>query len=271
MKFIAGSKTFFIGEYSVVFGGSCIVFICDPIFELIVEKGSKELIGINKNSPGYKFYNLHQSDFKEYEIKFCDPHNGKGGWGASSAQYTLLYKFFLNIKKMNFNLSLFLNEYRNIAKSGNIFPSGADCLSQYYNHNIYYDSSKNIIEKIEWKFPNLDFFILKTNTKISTYKHLRNLVNLDISKLQFFVEQVKNSFNSLDEKEFLKNFQNFFYELEKNNLVISQTSLLVRKILELKHVKAAKGCGALSSDTILVIFDRGYRDLIESSIMQLIN
>lgn len=270
MQFSAGSKTFLCGEYSVVFGGSCIVLVTEPRFKLIAEKGPTRLIGISEYSPGFKFYDSHKNIFEGFSVKFIDPYDHRGGFGASSAQYSLLYKLFLKLVGGNFDINLFLNEYQNTAESKKILPSGADCVAQFFDHNIYYDSAKKFAKKIEWKFPNLDFFILKTNVKISTYQHLKNLKNFDCSNLHFFANKIKESFENLDEKIFTKNLQNFFCELERNNLVIPQTSKSVREILALDHVKAAKGCGSLAADTILIVCDRGFKKQTKNSAMEII-
>lgn len=262
MELISGSKTFLIGEYAVLFGGSAIVLISPPYFKIRIGKGVSKLKGISVHSPAGRFYSLNRSTFAGLSIKFYDPHHHSGGWGASSAQYALLYRLYLKMVRCDFDTTSFLNIYRGFSETNRIFPSGADCLAQYFNQNIFFDSSNNEVCSMEWKFPNLDFIVVKTNIKVFTYEHLMNLSSIDTSKLQYFTLQVKNSFDTNNENLFLENLQNFFRELEDKNLVIPQTSCFVREILKINHVRAAKGCGAMSADTILVVFDKGFRENI---------
>lgn len=271
MKFYSGSKTFLAGEYNVLFKGKCIVLVTEPYFTLSVNKGTSKLTGIPSDSPGFKFYNQHIDIFHNLSIEFSDPHKGSGGWGASSAQYALLYKLFLHITKQKFIVDNFLHEYRLLAATSSILPSGADCLSQYENHTIFFDSKKNYYEHINISFPNLDFFIVKTKTKIPTHLHLQTINNLYTVNLENFTNRIFQAIKTKNEDIFCKNIQDFFSELENLNLVIPATSNLVKEILKIQGVKAAKGCGALSADTILVVCNKQHKTEIHQEVFSIIN
>ncbi|MBE6447430.1 MAG: hypothetical protein E7015_03020 [Alphaproteobacteria bacterium] len=272
MNLFAGSKTFLVGEYGVLFGGSCVVLITPPEFSLEIIKGETSLRGISKLSPGYRFYKCHEEAFKNFSIKFSDPYNGKGGFGASSAQYSLLYKAYLKITSCQFDLDKFLDEYRDLASSNRgISPSGADCLAQFNNFSTYYDPSKKVIQQLEIDFPNLDFCIFKTKTKISTHEHLRRLPKINTNELNHISDQVYQSILSKNESKFCENLQKFFQELQSMKLVLSSTSDLVSEISNIPGVYVAKGCGALSADTILVIFLKSLRNEIIDQIRNVLN
>lgn len=267
MRFYAGSKTFLVGEYNVLFGGDGIVLINEPNFSLTAAKSDKSsLTGIPPKSPGYKFYEAHKDVFRNFSINFEDPHKMRGGWGASSAQYSLLYKLFLRLTDSSFDVNHFLNEYQKLSKSGEVLPSGADCLAQFENHNICYRSKTRSYENLDLNFLNLGIHIFKTKNKVTTYRHLKTLDNLKTDNLQFFTEQTYNAIKNIDEAAFCDSVQEFFRELEKMNLVIPETSALVREILKLDGVKAAKGCGALSADTILVVYEKSKKDRVIESV-----
>ncbi len=263
MKLITGSKTFLVGEYAVLFGGAAVVLINRPNFELDIRKGKTELLGISKSTPAYRLYDKYYEKFSGLRLKFRDPHKIKGGLGSSSAQYVLLYKLLLK----QFLVDDFLDEFRSLSEFKGVPPSGADCLAQYFNHHIYYDSASRTVKCIDWKFPNLDFIVVRTMTKVFTHSHLKKLEHPNVQRLKFFVDCVKNSFITCNEKMLIQNVQDFFYELENLGLVIPKTSAMVREILNLKYVRAAKGCGALAADTILIIFERGHRaEVLKSSL-----
>ncbi len=270
MKFYAGSKTFLVGEYSVLFGGTCILLITPPYFELTVITGKTALTGISRKSQAYKLYNNHKDIFRGLAINFKDPHKRTGGWGASSAQYSLLYKLYLKLNGNLFEVNKFLNEYRYLSDNNSILPSGADCLAQYENQSIYYNSCNRYYEPIKWHFKNLDFYIFKTKKKIITHEHLKTINNLKADELKYYSSEVYKAMKSANENDFCKNLQLFFWALEKLKLVVTETSNLVRLILKLKGVKAAKGCGALSADTILVVFEKKYKKQLIESINNLI-
>ncbi|MDR2781719.1 MAG: hypothetical protein LBB21_04695 [Holosporaceae bacterium] len=250
----AGSKTFLVGEYSVLFGGGAIVLVTTPKFQLKIKNGETQLIGIEKHSPAHCFYQTR--NFDGLSIEFCDPHNGSGGFGASSAQFAMLYRLHLQLIHKKFDIDSFLTEYRQLSNIKNIAPSGADCVAQYFDHSIYFDSKNNTIEKVNWNFPNLDFMILKTKCKIATHLHLRELAEFNIDELQRRTFAVGESFCNIDEAALIENVQCFFNLLVKNNLVVDDTIKIVDKLLKIDGIKAAKGCGALGADTILIIFEK---------------
>jgi mevalonate kinase len=261
MNLFTGSKTFLVGEYSVLFGGGAVLLVTPPFFSLKVENGESHLIGVEDNSPAHNFYKAH--DFNGLSIEFCDPHNKSGGFGASSAQFSLLYRLHLQLtlaqKKFQkeFHLASFLTEYRQLAtQSEGIAPSGADCVAQYFNHHIYFDSKNNTVEKLYWNFPNLDFAIFSTKYKIHTHLHLRKLAAFDAEDLQKCTIGVKRSFMNNESLDLVKNVQAYFDLLVKEHLMLDNSIELVEKLMKIDGVRAAKGCGALGADTIIVIFEK---------------
>ena len=271
MNFTAGSKTFLVGEYNVLFGGSCVVLITHPEFSLSLTAGAKSIRGIPKSSPGYRFYENHADVFKNFSINFNDPHFCAGGFGASSAQYALLYKAYLKISENEFSIEKFLDEYHKLAEPNQkVLPSGADCLAQFFNHSIYYNSAKKIVEKIDFNFSNIAFRIFKTKTKVRTHEHLRELSNIDTTNLSKFSDLVYKSILTSNEQSFCENLQEFFQELQKLNLVCAETSFMVSQILQIPGVRAAKGCGARSADTILVVVDKNYEEQVTEKVREIV-
>lgn len=250
----ANSKTFLIGEYCVLFGGGAIVITTPPEFKLTVKKNEESrIIGINEKSPAFSFYTKHKSIFKDLSIEFIDPHSESGGFGASSAQFTMLYKLFLSLMHCDLKIKSFLEEYKYFAGKA----SGADCISQIYNHHvIHFNSENNLVTNLEWNFDAIDFLIFKTGFKTSTHIHLSQLnENLDISELNIHVENAKLSFVKKDNANLISSVNSFFSSLKKFGFVLENTSELVKSFINIDGVFAAKGCGAMCSDAILVIFD----------------
>jgi len=248
----AKSKTFLIGEYCILFGGSAIVLTTSPEFELIVKENEEKIVGINENSPAFSFYVKHKNVFKNLSIEFIDPHKGSGGLGASSAQFTMLYKLFLSLSRGNLEINSFLAEYKSLAGRA----SGADCVSQIYNHHVYFNSQNNAVENIEWNFKDIDFAIFKTGLKTSTHLHLSQLSNvIDVSELSEYVENARLAFINKDSNCLVSSVNSFFSSLKKLGFTLDQINKIVENFLKTEGVLAAKGCGAMCSDTILIIFN----------------
>ncbi|MDR1561005.1 MAG: hypothetical protein LBS23_01475, partial [Holosporaceae bacterium] len=53
----AKCKTFLVGEYSVLFGGSAVLLATNPQFKLQITKNEKSLlVGVPEESPAFLFY-----------------------------------------------------------------------------------------------------------------------------------------------------------------------------------------------------------------------
>jgi mevalonate kinase len=260
--FLSGSKTFLAGEYAVLFGGSAVVLVTPPEFQLTIKEGKTERFGIDVGSPADLFYKSH--DFGGISMKFCDPHNGSGGLGASSAQFATLYKLHLQLTGQKFNVESFLDEYKRLSclNEGGVAPSGADCVAQYFNRHIFFNSQTQSTETINWNFPNLDFVVFKTEYKTPTYLHLQKLSPIRITELENAVLNIKKSFTDANEESLTYNVQIFFNLLKEKNLIMAQIALTVDRLLKIDGVKSAKGCGALGADAIIVIFEKSARSIL---------
>ena len=264
------SKTFLLGEYSVLFGGCAIVLVTEPEFCMTIKKTPvcHSIAGIKKVSPAFLFYLKHLNLFQDISLEFFDPYNGSGGFGASSAQFVLLYKFYLAATNKTFCANQFLDEYRHISTNkaaGEILPSGADCLAQYCNNHIFFDSANNYFEKIEWPFDDICFSIFKTKKKVATHKHLSELKALDhseISILNSCVIDAKSSFASKNSELLCKSIQKFYDFSCELGLVIENTQTIIQELLKYDYILAAKGCGALFADTILIIHKKQHLEKV---------
>lgn len=263
----AKSKTFLVGEYCVIHGGSAILLCTEPKFKLRIKKSDNAIIrGIPEGSPAFTFYQRNRRAFDGLFIKFTDPYKRAGGFGASSAQFVLLYKLYRRLTKHSpeaetIDIAEFLDEYREIsAKNQLVKPSGADCVAQIQNSNVYFDSNNNKVENLTWNFSGIDFVIFRTGNKLPTHSHLKELspdfICKNYGQLTKIVEAVKESWMRREVAEFSTNVMNFFYTLNEMGLVAKETNKLVEKILNIEGVIAAKGCGAMAADTIIVIFEK---------------
>src|SRR5437773_791580 len=135
------SKSFFVGEYTALNGGPAIIVATAPRFELKVRQGAGWLVGIDKNSPAGQLVKKYALFFNQFDMEFTDPHLGRGGWGASTAQFLACYallqwqdtaSFESDIESEKyFDSHRMLNTYKEVAWDGKgIAPSGADLIGQ---------------------------------------------------------------------------------------------------------------------------------------------
>jgi mevalonate kinase len=270
--FSCGSKTFLIGEYSAIFGGSAILLITDPQFSLeIIPNGITQLIGAGKNLPVIKFYHQYREVFEGLSITFTNSFRKYGGFGTSSAQFSLLYKLFLRRTNNKFNILDFLEEYRQLYYENRIAhqiqPSGADCLAQYCNHHIYFDSTSNYLEPIECNFSDIGMVIFKTGFKIFTHEHLRNIANETIAdsakrQLRQIVSDALDCFKKGSGEMLAHCINEFFSFLNEMGFVDARSLDLAKKIMQIDGVIAAKGCGSMCLDTILVIYRKNHSECL---------
>lgn len=255
MEFFAKSKTFLVGEYSVLFGGSAILLLTDPEFRLNIKKSNSGSINnICRDTPAFLLYKKYINFLHSFSIDFIDPHEGRGGFGASSAQFVMLYKLYLAITNKKFDINELLIEYRSLSKG--YMPSGADCIAQYFNQHTYFNAQKVEAEKIEWTFKNVIISIFKTAVKISTHLHLISLKRIDDGKLNDlneYVQDTKNAICNGNAELFCSSIQKFYDILCSLGLVIGNTRQIIKKLLCNKEILAVKGCGALSADTIIIV------------------
>lgn len=307
MKIKIPSKTFLWGEYSALLGGAAGLLTSPPCFELEIQtKAPVDTPLFHKDSPAGKLIAKYQteSDFsaKELDYNFFDPHDLKGGFGRSTAEYLAAELIAENLFKKQFDEKMkeYLQssklqqkiynsdllsevsvqkiwmEYRELFNQKTTVPSGYDLLAQALNASIS-DNNPNTtsnittisVENEELNInENLEFLnqvgviILKTQTKIKTHEHLETLNSLTLSTLKKLSANITESFLNLDLDLFFENLKSFDQKLLDFNLVITPTQRLCKMIQQQDGVLYARGCGALGADVIAVFYDLKQRQSV---------
>ena len=267
-----GSKVFLLGEYQVLMGGSALLTVLEPRFKLLISNGSGKLKGISSESPAGRMYQQENAIFKDWDLEFIDPHEGRGGFGASTAQFALLQGFkegfesFRNESQIDFDLRKIHNNYLKLASTNSgIPPSGADLISQFNGGLIEVDFGGGKIQNHSWPFPQWQLLFFATGKKIATHEHLSELKNLEISKLRIHFNKALQAFKDGRATEFLIEFTDYQKTLAEQGWQTNET----KKMLELINLKdgviASKGCGAMGADVIAIICEtHKTNSLIES-------
>ena len=250
-------------------------------------------------SPAGQWLKLHPQIEQSYDIKFYDPYFGKGGFGFSSAQFNLVYllhkllTFFYREdqkkKRENSHFSLHTSfspgskkeeekilfpqievdllqmwkSYRNLSFTGQT-PSGADVISQWVGNICLFESHSFKVRSVRWPFTDLDFFLIRTGIRLDTWEHL----NIISGKKNYnFFDLTKQAIVCMDKKDkkgFVSIVNDYAVCLEKQGLVHEKTLMLLSRIKKIKSIIAAKGCGAMGAEVVVVFFDSKNKKTLKS-------
>ena len=238
------SKTFVAGEYAVLEGSPALVLGHAPFFHASLGEKS-----FHPDSPAGTY--LKQQN-KNLHFDFYDPHQGKGGFGGSGAEFVAAYSFVEG--KNSFDSA-------DAWKLWEAFPrsegSGMDVLVQSFGAGkeaaLYSIDQKN---RIIQNAPSLgvSYTLFHTGKKLPTHEHLRTeLPALDPVKKQLV--RLLTSFGN--RQKFCSELNNLGDCLDDLGLLAAHSKAAVQEIRSLPGIWAAKGCGAMGSDVILVLHDAG--------------
>lgn len=251
-------KTFLAGEYLVLQGGSALVAMTSPRFEMKLEPGTGVVEGIHPKSPAGEFL-AHHSDFKnKYNFTFQDPYK-IGGFGASTAQFLAVYRAW---QPDGMEGRTLLKSYRECAWKGKGFsPSGADVMGQFMGGLSFFDSRTLQMRKAEWAFPNLKFTLISTGQKLATHTHLLDLPGFEEAKLrQAFVKIEKGLMGTESPAErealFIEGIRDYALALQEQKLTTEHSLEILTELNRIAGVKAVKACGAMGAD-VIAIFTEG--------------
>lgn len=253
MKWQIPAKTFLLGEYSAVAEASAIILTTTPHFELSLSDKENSLEQIHPQSPaGILWY---KEKTKGKYLSWNDPYNGRGGLGASSAQFLACYwaVCHLNNKKPDLNSMLELY-YQSSWTGKGLRPSGYDVIAQSHQGCVYINKQKNLIKAFNWPFKELSFLILHTGIKLATHHHLMETpLPAPIDYMSSLVDSAKQAFEQRNSTQLINAINDYHQILFNLNLVAIHSLDIINSIKEYPEVLAIKGCGALGADTVLII------------------
>lgn len=258
--FSVPGKTFLAGEYLALQGGPTLVFLSEPRFELHVQKGHGGLGVIHPESPAGLFVRQYPEIFSQYDLDFVDPYQGRGGFGASTAQFLGVYAFKLKVLNPEINLTAELQwqdlleaYFAHAWKGEGQRPSGADLVGQYAGQLTVFEKRSESLSALKWPFADLDFYLLHTGNKVATHEHLKNLPAFDASGLLMSFAKIRESLQEKNSSGFVLGITAYASVLKELNFTCPETLSLLGEILNVPNVLTAKGCGALGADVVLVL------------------
>jgi mevalonate kinase len=263
VRLSAPSKTFLVGEYGVLDGGPALLVATEPRFEVTIETGGEGVCGnIHPNSPAGQWARRERDIFANVNLNFFDPHSGRGGFGASSAQFLLLWawsqmehKPFSQLGE-GVDVAEILNDYWAQVPESQSRPSGADVVAQAVGGLTLVTTTPLSVQQKQWPFTELDFLIVPTGHKIQTHEHLNTTGKVGFDELKDSAKEVCAALSNSHALGFLEGIRQFSSLLRGQNRLASHTEQLLERWLEAPGVRAGKGCGALGADSFVLFVDK---------------
>lgn len=266
MQWNIPAKTFLLGEYIALQHGPALLIGTQPCFRLkaIAEK---ELRGIHPESPAGKLF--RQQNFSS-GFEWFDPYQGKGGLGASSAQFVGLYQALCQEKKRPFQTEEMLELYYQHAWDGQgARPSGYDIISQSAQQMSFIHQQNNIIKTLSWPFDDLDFILVHTGKKLATHQHLQSFSSsVPLEKLSKIVYQAKAALEQKNADAFINCINNYQQALFESGFTAEHSLQLINELKQNKNILAIKGCGAMGADILLILCKKAQYQTTTSQLLQ---
>jgi mevalonate kinase len=251
------SKTFLLGEYVALNGGPTLLAATEPRFKLRIQQGHGEN-PFHADSPAGRLWNRDPELTRSLSAHFENPLH-LGGLGASSAEFLLLHTA-LQVKstlaweaQLEPDLFEILKDYVDLSSNRGTKPSGADLVSQLRGRMTLFDKSRGTVLTRGWGFTDLSFLLFATGVKVPTHEHLANLGSWNDERLLLATEAGCAAWLKGDSHGFVEAVQAARAELRHLKFEVDFTGTLLDEILEDRAVLAAKGCGALGADVLMVL------------------
>lgn len=253
MKWSIPAKTFLLGEYAALAEASALLLMTAPCFDLTLTTQEK-LAGIHPESPAGLWWlqqNLGQG------LLWHDPYAGRGGLGASSAQFLASYLAGCFINDTAPDLNKMLGAYYESSWYGKgLRPSGYDVIAQSQQGCVYINKQQKKIKSYDWPFQDLSFFLIHTGVKLATHHHLQDStlpLPDQIEYLSFLVDEAKQAFEQNDSTKLITVINSYHQKLTELNLVAEHSLKFISEFKKYPEIVAIKGCGALGADVLLLI------------------
>jgi hypothetical protein len=228
-------------------------------------------------SPAGRYAHQEQEFFKNWDAEFSDPHEGRGGFGASTAQIALLqgfkegYETLRSQSQFDFDLRRLHRQYLQLAHTpgSGTLPSGADLLAQFQGGLVEINFETAKIQRQSWPFPQWQVLFFATGSKLATHEHLQQLHEPDLSSLRQIYHRAMAALANQVAAEFAQAFGDYQQNLFNNGWESESTGHFIKQINQLEGVVGSKGCGAMGSDVIAVLVETQAQGHCVSALQQL--
>jgi mevalonate kinase len=272
LELTISGKAFLAGEYLALQGGPALVAAVEPRFVLraspLTQSQALNESPFHEKSQAGILFHKNSNFLKNYRLQFYDPHQGRGGWGGSTAEFALLHSFF-KLQKSYFteaneviDLRQVWADYREISSSQGQKPSGADLIAQMQGGITLFDRSSGKIDQFAWPFKNLGFLLFRTTNKLPTHEYLKSLAVFSSAKLTLAMDRIMSGLQSVSSSDFVAGITAYSEALDELGFISAQTKSLLQAIQH-PNILAKKGCGAMGADVICVFYEKSVQAKFE--------
>ncbi len=267
MKYHIPGKTFLLGEYSALVGGSVLGLATSPGFEVTstsvgdLSHTDKFQFPFSKESPA----GLLSAKSPQMPFQFQDRVQA-GGFGRSTAEYLAVLLPQLNA---NSEFSEIKKDYQNVTAQSGAQASGQDIAIQFFGDVTFFNSETNQYSASAWKYPNLDFLLVATGLKVKTHEHVKELNRQLLKDFPEISNQAIASYFSGDQKKFVAGLNAWSDFLISKNLVHENSMTLKKKLMADSQILSAKPCGAMGADVLLVLCEDSVTKSVQHKISKM--
>ena len=251
------AKTFILGEYGALTGGSAILINTGPRFSCRILKTTKASSFLfPEKSSIHQWIQKHPDIFKNLSLEWSDPYGGVGGLGFSSAQFNILYAYTCLLKSQSLEkvkLETLWRDYRNTEFEGQK-PSGTDILSQWAGGVCLIKQDPIMVQSITSPFEGFNCVMIHTGLRMKTHEHLKDLKFSDNSDLKVLADQGVSALENKKDEDFIRIVNEYGKALDSMGFVLPEVRKTVEELRQIPEVLAVKGCGAMSAEVIIVFF-----------------
>jgi hypothetical protein len=268
----APSKSFWLGEYSVLKGRPALLGAHSPRFTLNARFGDGEHapLPFSEKSPAgllwHKALSRHPELSSASAFSFSGGSEG-GGFGASTAQFLLLYWALAQAGFLDLPLNWLsaYDCYRELTKKETLPPSGADLVSQWKGGLTLFHPSERIAAEVLPLFEGSCILIFTAahlgNRKTQTHEHLASLKpdflsETNASRLSNATLMGMEALQTDEPRLLGQAFLDTADQLWNLGLECKEAHEDRKAVEGLPGVLGVKGMGALLSDGLIVVLDR---------------
>ena len=263
------AKTFILGEYAVLDGGSAIVLNTSPRFACHIQKSSKVgKLSLAENSPAGQWVKKNPQDFQSVQLNWINSYKKKGGLGFSSAQFNILYAYSFILRQGcidQIKPQEIWRNYRRLEFEG-FFPSGADVITQWVGGVSIFEQDPLSVETLTSSLPDLHCLVLRTGEYFETYKYLKHLELGDVSDLKKISAQGIQALKQKDETAFISAINDYRKALKAKNYVHPKSQEILNKVSNIKTIQAFKACGAMGAETLIVFYNKRHEEEVKKEL-----
>lgn len=254
------AKTFFLGEYGAVATQRAIVWLTEPAFSAYF--GDEARPSSPLSLPCERLLKALAPELLKSKYSFQDPYHGRGGLGASSAEFLFWMRAltYYRVESGQWHCPTqwprLLDLYTRYSWSGRgVPPSGIDVVAQNYSGLLYIDVANGVYDALSWPFPEVGIALAHTKQKLATHRHLENQSHAEKwASLSDWVDMARDALYIGDLDQLLKSVQGAYEQQLRLGLVASHTQKCLASLNDATVFLAAKGCGAMGSDVILALY-----------------